>query len=383
MYLFALLKFKKASNWTDKHGTNRKIEAKTSQKLSASAGPPFIFWIRAAMEWDFKDSDLDALVGSSISQPQMKNRPAESLGLEFKKLPEDSIKLSSSRRINGSKNGNDHLKVICLVDDCRADLSRCREYHRRHRVCELHSKTPVVVVKGEQKRFCQQCSRVHSLVEFDDGKKSCRKRLNGHNQRRRKPKPESFYFSSHNFFPTYKGTRILQFSNPQVCATTNLRCMWPVEDKKGAESMHSNRHHQWLRATDEPKPPNSFNGAGHEPFIFLQASDPKAAAGNRAAPQAFTCQQQPLPITAAAGSPKSTRGCALYLLSSHPTQNPVTGLNHLARSTVTTTHPGQILDPILQMNRGFSEFSCSHDEEDRTVIPEMMFLPGPDGFSNN
>lgn len=146
--------------------------------------------------------------------------------------------------------------------------------------------------------------------------------------------------------------------------------------------MCSNHHHQWLRAIDEPKPPNSFKGVGHERFLFLQASDPKATAGNRAAPQAFMCQQQPLPITAAA-SPKSTRGCALYLLSSHPTQNPVTGLNHLAQSPVTTTHPGQILDARLQMNRGFSEFSWSHDEEDRTVIPEMMFLPGPDGFSNN
>ncbi|XP_048425110.1 squamosa promoter-binding protein 1-like [Pyrus x bretschneideri] len=140
--------------------------------------------IRAAIEWDFKDSDLDALVGSSISQPQMKNRPAESLGLDFKKLQEDPIKLSSSRRINGGNNESDHLKVLCLVDGCRADLSRCREYHRRHRVCELRSKTPVVVVKGEHKRFCQQCSRVHSLVEFDEGKRSCRKRLNGHNQRR-------------------------------------------------------------------------------------------------------------------------------------------------------------------------------------------------------
>uniref|UniRef100_A0A453RMZ1 SBP-type domain-containing protein n=1 Tax=Aegilops tauschii subsp. strangulata TaxID=200361 RepID=A0A453RMZ1_AEGTS len=48
----------------------------------------------------------------------------------------------------------------CAVDGCKADLSRCRDYHRRHKVCEAHSKTPVVTVAGREMRFCQQCSRV-------------------------------------------------------------------------------------------------------------------------------------------------------------------------------------------------------------------------------
>jgi hypothetical protein len=47
----------------------------------------------------------------------------------------------------------------CAVDGCKADLSRCRDYHRRHKVCEAHSKTPLVVVAGREMRFCQQCSR--------------------------------------------------------------------------------------------------------------------------------------------------------------------------------------------------------------------------------
>ena len=47
----------------------------------------------------------------------------------------------------------------CAVDGCKADLSKCRDYHRRHKVCEAHSKTPVVVVAGREMRFCQQCSR--------------------------------------------------------------------------------------------------------------------------------------------------------------------------------------------------------------------------------
>jgi hypothetical protein len=39
------------------------------------------------------------------------------------------------------------------VDGCKADLSKCRDYHRRHKVCETHSKTPIVVVTGREMRF--------------------------------------------------------------------------------------------------------------------------------------------------------------------------------------------------------------------------------------
>ncbi|RWW72710.1 hypothetical protein BHE74_00019467 [Ensete ventricosum] len=54
---------------------------------------------------------------------------------------------------------NASQKASCLVDGCKADLSKSREYHRRHKVCEAHSKTPVVTVGGREQRFCQQCSR--------------------------------------------------------------------------------------------------------------------------------------------------------------------------------------------------------------------------------
>ncbi|RWV97049.1 hypothetical protein GW17_00040191 [Ensete ventricosum] len=55
--------------------------------------------------------------------------------------------------------GNAGQNASCSVDRCKADLSGSREYHRRHKVCEVHSKTPVVMVGGQEQRFCQQCSR--------------------------------------------------------------------------------------------------------------------------------------------------------------------------------------------------------------------------------
>ncbi|CAN6199117.1 unnamed protein product [Urochloa humidicola] len=74
----------------------------------------------------------------------------------------------------------------CQVDRCAADLHDARRYYRRHKVCETHSKALVVLVAGLRQRFCQQCSRFHELLEFDDNKHSCRRRLAGHNERRRK-----------------------------------------------------------------------------------------------------------------------------------------------------------------------------------------------------
>lgn len=47
----------------------------------------------------------------------------------------------------------------CQVLGCNKDLSSCKSYYRRHKVCDLHTKTPKVIVDGIEQRFCQQCSR--------------------------------------------------------------------------------------------------------------------------------------------------------------------------------------------------------------------------------
>ncbi|OIV96172.1 hypothetical protein TanjilG_13104 [Lupinus angustifolius] len=89
----------------------------------------------------------------------------------------------SSKR--GSKAGGS-VPPSCQVDSCKTDLSDAKQYHRRHKVCEYHAKAPFVLIADHQQRFCQQCSRFHDLSEFDESKRSCRRRLAGHNERRRK-----------------------------------------------------------------------------------------------------------------------------------------------------------------------------------------------------
>ncbi|KAI3456245.1 hypothetical protein Pfo_012908 [Paulownia fortunei] len=97
--------------------------------------------------------------------------------------------LTPSKRRVSSAGGS--TQRSCQADDCTADMTDAKPYHRRHKVCELHAKAAVVLLAGLQQRFCQQCSRFHELSEFDEAKRSCRRRLAGHNERRRKSSYDS------------------------------------------------------------------------------------------------------------------------------------------------------------------------------------------------
>ncbi|XP_024535490.1 squamosa promoter-binding-like protein 8 [Selaginella moellendorffii] len=65
---------------------------------------------------------------------------------------------------------------LCQALGCRADLSTAKHYHRRHKVCEMHSKaSTVTAANGETQRFCQQCSRfiIVSIVLLEVGFITC------------------------------------------------------------------------------------------------------------------------------------------------------------------------------------------------------------------
>ncbi|KAL0538271.1 hypothetical protein IC582_027283 [Cucumis melo] len=137
------------------------------------------------------------------------------------------IESSSSRLMKRSRAPGSGAQVpSCMVDGCSSDLSKCRDYHRRHKVCELHSKTPKVTICGQEQRFCQQCSRFHSLAEFDDRKRSCRKRLDGHNRRRRKPQPATMTLNAGRFLYGNQGPRFLPFGNQLLSASSDVSSSW-------------------------------------------------------------------------------------------------------------------------------------------------------------
>ncbi|KAG6689317.1 hypothetical protein I3842_11G168500 [Carya illinoinensis] len=95
-----------------------------------------------------------------------------------------NVAVSAGKRTGSGSGGVS--PPCCQAEKCGVDLTDAKRYHRRHRVCEFHSKAPTVIVAGQRQRFCQQCSRFHEVSEFDEAKRSCRRRLAGHNERRRK-----------------------------------------------------------------------------------------------------------------------------------------------------------------------------------------------------
>ncbi|CAH9131171.1 unnamed protein product [Cuscuta epithymum] len=112
--------------------------------------------------------------------------------------------------------------LICQVDGCDRDLSSSKDYHKRHKVCDEHSKTAKVIVNGIEQRFCQQCSRFHLLAEFDEDKRSCRKRLAGHNERRRKPLRESHWDIAGPRLLNLTAEKTVSFLFPEVLSTNHF-----------------------------------------------------------------------------------------------------------------------------------------------------------------
>ncbi|KAK8960152.1 Squamosa promoter-binding-like protein 16 [Platanthera guangdongensis] len=201
---------------------------------------------------------------------------------------------SFKRPRSAPNGGGGGMKVSCLVDGCINDLSSCREYHRRHKVCEVHSKTPIVLVGGQEQRFCQQCSRFHLLAEFDEVKRSCRKRLDGHNRRRRKPQPDSV--NSGNLFPNHHGSR---FTYPQIFSTAATGTSWSSIIKSEEDALFSHHSQQPMHFVERVQQPalqhfgSSFNRGFKESkhFPFLHNGD-SVVLGNRAVPEpaAAICQ---------------------------------------------------------------------------------------------
>ncbi|KAL4301980.1 hypothetical protein GQ457_10G029630 [Hibiscus cannabinus] len=253
---------------------------------------------------------------------------------------------SSSVSIKRARSpGSGNQVPSCLVDGCTADLSKCRDYHRRHKVCEVHSKTPKVTIRGQEQRFCQQCSRFHSLVEFDEGKRSCRKRLDGHNRRRRKPQSDSLSLNPGTCLSNLQGFRHIQFGSPQVFGTNAITSSWlgtvkaKTDIRLESELNFGNRNDLFHESSPR-------NYRGEDKLLFLQTD-------NSSLPGAFICQ--PLldtnPSPSNSGSSRKTFSSVLNsdrarsLLSSQPAETRDMDLGPIMQSGPTSP-----LIPNLQIN---------------------------------
>lgn len=136
------------------------------------------------------------------------------IGKSLKETGSTSSVVSSLPEKRARNMSLSYQNPVCQVHGCNMDLANSKEYHKRHKVCDAHSKTAKVIVNSMEQRFCQQCSRFHLLAEFDDGKRSCRKRLAGHNERRRKPHLDGQNGRNAKHYLSYNGSRFLGTSLP-------------------------------------------------------------------------------------------------------------------------------------------------------------------------
>ncbi|CAM8925028.1 unnamed protein product [Rhodiola kirilowii] len=211
--------------------------------------------------------------------------------------------------------------TFCLVDDCSSDLSNCRDYHRRHKVCEVHSKTPEVTILGKKQRFCQQCSRFHGLDEFDEGKRSCRKRLDGHNRRRRKSQPET-PLQQGIYLPNLPGgAGMLSFTNPSssshsppALSSVIRPTTWSVPVNQIEDPYNKQEHMNSLADY-------SYREAKRLTFLQGEPSDHKAFYASTQSPDS-TCALSLL-------SPPMHATTEMYFRNTIPTQP----LNHASRQT--------------------------------------------------
>ncbi|XP_059633511.1 squamosa promoter-binding-like protein 16 [Cornus florida] len=281
---------------------------------------------------------------------------------------------SSSGSSKKAKPGNVTQVVSCLVDGCNSDLSQCREYHRRHKVCIIHSKTPKVTIGGREQRFCQQCSRFHSLVEFDDGKRSCRKRLDGHNKRRRKHQSESLPRNLGGFLSNHQGTTtLLSFSSPQVSsAVVSSACAGSIKSEKNHVVYNTHPHLDYIDKLHGSLAHSHSNRRGKQ-FQILQ--------GNYT-PLREACISQPLQYNNSAPGNNSDSSrkmfsngldseCVHSLLSSAPAETRDVGLRRLVGQP-DCIPPAQSLNHDLQhYNSGLAQCLCFQGVERKPVVSDF------------
>ncbi|XP_012455433.2 squamosa promoter-binding-like protein 7 isoform X1 [Gossypium raimondii] len=103
---------------------------------------------------------------------------------QVEKLEEEEAGAPGKKRARTGRVGSGTCR--CQVPGCEVDISELKGYHRRHRICLRCANSSTVLIDGETKRYCQQCGKFHLLSNFDEGKRSCRRKLERHNIRRRR-----------------------------------------------------------------------------------------------------------------------------------------------------------------------------------------------------
>jgi hypothetical protein len=106
---------------------------------------------------------------------------------------------------------------LCQGDECQADLTQAKRYYKRRRLCGNCIGAHFVSVGGVECRYCQQCSCLHNIAEFDKGRKSCRMKLEKHKLRARRARSSYSDFAAKR--PSYTADSASGSSTPNPFGT--------------------------------------------------------------------------------------------------------------------------------------------------------------------
>ncbi|KAL9240976.1 hypothetical protein vseg_015137 [Gypsophila vaccaria] len=90
----------------------------------------------------------------SSSVVESSTRESSLIDLKLGGIGGDNLNLNSDS-CRGRAPSSESSTPVRRVYDCNKDLSSAKKYHKRHKVCDAHSKTSKVVVNGIEQRFCQ------------------------------------------------------------------------------------------------------------------------------------------------------------------------------------------------------------------------------------
>ncbi|OMO93523.1 Transcription factor, SBP-box [Corchorus capsularis] len=277
----------------------------------------------------------------------------------------------------------------CQVYGCNKDLSSSKDYHKRHKVCEVHSKTAKVIVNGIEQRFCQQCSRFHVLAEFDDGKRSCRKRLAGHNERRRKLHFNSLSGKRHKMLHSYQGTKFLGNSIPK-------RMPFVIPNMFQGDFVYEERNeqaNQFQLVKSEKKPicspqsaiPITNGQLGAKSFFHMHGSGKQCVPGTFSSPtEGFNAPNAASTVKDSSGVSRS--GCALSLLSaqSQDLSSHATGIQMtrpLINQAGRVYHSFEKSAGVSSLEKANGVYTCEMNP--MGVVQAGTFMVSDAGYSSN
>nr|CAD1820193.1 unnamed protein product [Ananas comosus var. bracteatus] len=258
-----------------------------------------------------------------------------------------------SKRARGP-GGSSQAAASCLVDGCNSDLSSCRTTTAGTRSAKSTPRPPSSWSAARSRDFASSAA-----AEFDEVKRSCRKRLDGHNRRRRKPQPEpispGILFSNQH--------QATQFSNyPPIFTAAATEPSWASimkAEENDAIPLYPHPHHPPLQLVDRTQTiPASFSSAFKEQkrFPFLQEKDDTA----------LPVRPALKPVPHGLAQVLDSSDCALSLLSSPPTaqNSSITNAIPMGQSMVSAVHYGGSGDFSA------SGFSCDENAGSVVLVPD-------------